>query len=33
MYDKLTRDVFDYHHQILVDKVGARDELHHKTTV
>ena len=27
MYDKLTRDVFDYPHQILVDKVGVRDEL------
>jgi hypothetical protein len=28
MYDKLTRDVFDYPHQILIDKVGVRDELH-----
>ncbi len=28
MYDKLTRDVFDYKHQILVDKIGVRDELH-----
>ncbi len=28
MYDKLTRDVFDYPHQILIDKVGIRDELH-----
>jgi hypothetical protein len=28
MYDKLTRDVFDYRHQILVDKIGVRDELH-----
>ena len=27
MYDKLTRDVFDYPHKILVDKVGVRDEL------
>lgn len=27
MYDKLTRDVFDYPHQILVDKIGIRDEL------
>lgn len=27
MYDKLTRDVFDYPHQILVDRVGVRDEL------
>lgn len=28
MYDKLTRDVFDYPHQILIDKMGVRDELH-----
>ena len=28
MYDKLTRDVFDYPHKILVDKIGVRDELH-----
>lgn len=28
MYDKLTRDVFDYPHQILVDKIGIRNELH-----
>ncbi len=28
MYDKLTRDVFDYPHQILVDKIGVRNELH-----
>lgn len=28
MYDKLTRDVFDYPHQMLVDKIGVRDELH-----
>jgi len=27
MYDKLTRDIFDYSHQILVDKVDIRDEL------
>lgn len=27
MYDKLTRDVFDYHHQIIVDKIAIRDEL------
>lgn len=27
MYDKLTRDVFDYPHQLLVDKIGVRDEL------
>ena len=28
MHDKLTRDLFDYKHQILVDKIGVRDELH-----
>lgn len=28
MNDKLTRDVFDYKHQILIDKIGVRDELH-----
>lgn len=28
MYDKLTRDVFDYKHQILIDRIGVRDELH-----
>jgi hypothetical protein len=27
MYDKLTRDVFDYPHQIVVDKIGIKDEL------
>lgn len=27
MFDKLTREVFDYPHQILVDKVDIRDEL------
>jgi hypothetical protein len=27
MYDKLTRDVFDYPHQIIVDKIGLKDEL------
>ena len=27
MYDKLTRDVFDYQHHILVDKIGVRDEV------
>lgn len=27
MYDKLTRDIFDYPHQILVDKIGVRDEI------
>lgn len=28
MYDKLTRDVFDYPHQMLIDRIGVRDELH-----
>jgi len=28
MYDKLTRDLFDYKHQVPVDKIGVRDELH-----
>lgn len=27
MNDRLTRDVFDYKHQILVDRIGVRDEL------
>lgn len=27
MYDKLTRDFFDYSHQILIDKVGIVDEV------
>jgi len=27
MYDKLTRDVFDYPYQILIDKIGVRNEL------
>jgi DNA-binding Lrp family transcriptional regulator len=27
MYDKLTRDFFDYPHQILVDRIGAVDEV------
>lgn len=27
MYDKLTRDVFDYPHQIIVDKINIKDEL------
>ena len=30
MYDKLTRDIFDYPHQVLIDKIGVRDELHRK---
>ncbi len=28
MYDKLTRDVFDYPHKIIADRIGVRDELH-----
>jgi hypothetical protein len=28
MNDKLTRDLFDYKHQILVDRINVRDELH-----
>lgn len=28
MNDKLTRDLFDYKHTILIDKIGVRDELH-----
>lgn len=27
MYDKLTRDVFDYPHKILIDKIGVKNEL------
>jgi len=27
MYDKLTRDVFDYPHEIIVDRINVRDEL------
>tara|TARA_B100000508_G_scaffold53140_1_gene41155 strand:+ start:1634 stop:2278 length:645 start_codon:yes stop_codon:yes gene_type:complete len=27
MYDKLTRDFFDYTHQVLVDKIGVKDEV------
>ena len=27
MYDKLTRDIFDYPHQIIVDRINVRDEL------
>lgn len=27
MHDKLTRDVFDYPHQMLIDKIGIRNEL------
>lgn len=28
MNDKLTRDLFDYKHTILVDRIGVRNELH-----
>lgn len=27
MYDKLTRDVFDYPHQIIIDKIGIKDNI------
>ncbi len=27
MYDKLTRDFFDYEHQVLTDKIGVKDEV------
>lgn len=27
MYDKLVRDVFDYPHQVLIDKIGVEDEV------
>jgi DNA-binding Lrp family transcriptional regulator len=27
LYDKLTRDFFDYNHQVLVDKIGVKDEV------
>lgn len=27
MYDKLTRDVFDYPYQVLIDRIGVRNEL------
>ncbi len=27
MYDRLTRDFFDYDHQVLVDKIGVKDEV------
>jgi hypothetical protein len=31
MYDKLTRDFFDYGHQVLVDKIGVKDEVKSST--
>ena len=27
MYDKLTRDFFDYDHKVLTDKIGVKDEV------
>lgn len=27
LYDKLTRDFFDYKHNVLIDKIGVRDEV------
>ena len=27
MYDKLTRDFFDYSHQVLVDRISVKDEV------
>jgi len=33
MYDKLTRDVFDYPHKILIDKIGVQNELSQKSFV
>jgi len=27
MYDKLTRDFFDYNHQVLIDRIGVKDEV------
>jgi len=27
MYDKLTRDFFDYGHQVLIDRIGVKDEV------
>jgi len=31
MYDKLTRDFFDYTHQVLIDKIGVKDEVTSQT--
>lgn len=31
MYDKLTRDFFDYTHQVLVDRIGVKDEVTHSS--
>jgi DNA-binding Lrp family transcriptional regulator len=27
MYDKLTRDIFDYPHEVIIDKIGVQNEL------
>jgi hypothetical protein len=32
MYDKLTRDFFDYQHVVLVDKIGVKDEVRSHNT-
>jgi hypothetical protein len=32
MYDKLTRDFFDYSHQVLVDRIGVKDEVRSHST-
>jgi hypothetical protein len=32
MYDKLTRDFFDYQHQVLVDKIDIRNEVRSHST-
>lgn len=31
MYDKLTRDFFDYPHQVLIDKINVKDEVRTST--
>ena len=33
MYDKLTRDVFDYPHHILIDRIAVRDSLRPQSSV
>jgi hypothetical protein len=32
MYDKLTRDFFDYEHKVLTDKIGVKDEVRSHNT-
>ena len=32
MYDKLTRDFFDYEHRVLTDKIGVKDEVRSHNT-